>query len=116
RIARCPETATVVLDNRTHDREAHTHSLRFGREESIEQPWHGFRLYAFPGVADRDADAPSLELTCAYLDLTGSVGTLADGIECILDEVHQYLDKLCPIANNGRKVDWQVKLQSDVFG
>ena len=41
----------TVLDDRAHDR--HSHSLRFGREESIKEPWHALGIDALPGAEPR---------------------------------------------------------------
>jgi hypothetical protein len=40
----------TVLDDRAHDRQTltHSHSLRFGREESIKEPWHDLGSMPFP--------------------------------------------------------------------
>src|ERR1700749_3447001 len=72
RITCRPEMAAVVLYDRAHNRKAHAHALWFGREESIKQPRHDFRIYAFPGVADQYTYASSFGLTCTNLYLPAS--------------------------------------------
>jgi hypothetical protein len=48
----------TVLDDRAHDLHTHSHSLRFGREESIKEPWHDLGIDAFPGAEPRSGCAP----------------------------------------------------------
>src|SRR2546430_15331991 len=49
-VARGPQTASVGLDDRSADREAHAHSTGLGGEERIEQARHLVWIESDPGV------------------------------------------------------------------
>src|ERR1700691_2653803 len=69
RISCRPEPPAMVLDDRAYDREAHSRSLSFGREEGIKQLRHVLGGNADAGIANCYMHAPGFALARTYLHL-----------------------------------------------
>ena len=64
----CPNFATVILDDRLADRQAHSQPGRLGREERFENPREGFRVDPEAAVGDFNNHHLFIEPTAeAYL-------------------------------------------------
>ena len=105
----------MALDNCAYDREAHTHSLGFGREERVKQLRHVLGSNADARVANRYMHAPGFALARTYLDLAWSAAVLADGVEGIQNQIHQRLNELCPVADDRRKRNRQIDTHRDIL-
>src|ERR1700722_1169423 len=65
-ICRGPQPPTVSFDDRTADRESHSHATRFGGEEGVEQPFRN--LGGYPDAAIRHTDEHLLRLILSGSD------------------------------------------------
>src|SRR4249920_2770220 len=61
RIGCSPQPSIVGFDDRTADRQAHSHPVTFCREEWTEYPFDVLRVYSFAIVRNRGAHVATLK-------------------------------------------------------
>ena len=96
-VARRKELSTVRIDDRSADREAHTHSGGLGGEEGIEQPIHMLSLNPNPRVLYRDEYLIGVVAMRPNCDLARPVGDGRHGFHAVhykIDDHLLYLDSV----------------------
>src|SRR5262249_48032133 len=116
RIGSRPHSAAVILNDRTRDAQPDSHTAWLSGEEGLKQPRHAFRLDALAGIANRDLHTAALGLTRAQVHHPRPIAVVANRIEGVCHQVHQYLKQLRAIADNSRKRGGQIELYRDTFG
>src|SRR5215471_11187180 len=110
---RDPEPSPVSLNDRTADRQAHTHALRLGRVEGFKQAWEARRRQPRPGIPHGDAHAFRLVGFRADLQFARAVTVAAHRLDGVDDQVDHHLLNLHPIAPKERQALGELGLDRD---
>src|ERR1700722_17745261 len=108
-VVRCPEPATVGLDNRSADAKAHPGAVFLGRKESVEYLASLVRGKPNSSIFDRYQKLFVAVVLGAERELTGAI----DGLHCVdaIDhQVHQYLLQLDAVCHNERLSGCELRL------
>src|ERR1700722_448054 len=108
-VVRSPQPATVRLDNRSADAQAHTGSMFFSCKESVEDlaGLVGWQAYA------RVCDGYQQLLLDVVLGTEGELTRAVDGlhgVDAVDHQVHQYLLELDPVGFNKRVIGCEIGL------
>jgi hypothetical protein len=91
RVGRGPYPSTVRLDDRTADRQPHTHAVGLGRVECLEQAAEALRRQSPPGISHPDKYAVSCIACTTDQQLSRPFVHCAHCFNGVDDQVRQHL-------------------------
>jgi hypothetical protein len=100
------------LNDRAHDRQAHSHASALRGEERIKQFGQLLRFDPVAAIAHCNQNVVS-DRVGGNDNRTPVFGRVTHGVHCVEDQIHQHLRDPDPIAQNGRSGQWVSKIESN---
>src|SRR5262249_14607109 len=111
-VVQCgPEPSTVTFDNRTTDREPHTHAAGFGAVESMEDSFGAHWIKADSRVLHRNSDLIPLVAFGPDDQISLPIFHRAHRFDAVQDQIHYDLLYLYSIAHDRREICGQFRPQ-----
>src|ERR1700722_5553592 len=99
-IGNGPQFSAVSFNDGTADGQSHTHALRLGSEEGVENMFHAFGVESRSGILHHDLYAPGFVGLRTDQQDTRPVCYRSHGLDTVHDQVQDDLLQLDPITQN----------------